>query len=63
MSLTAQNYIRIPKEEYAKLKKLQKHFGFFLNYFEHLQDIKKAREEIKAGKTISQEKLFKELGL
>lgn len=55
------NYIKIPKEEYSRLKKLQKYFEKFVEYFEHLQDIKKSREEIKAGKTVSQEKLFKEL--
>lgn len=58
---TFKNYIKIPKEEYFKLKKLQKYFKKFVEYFEHLQDIKKAREEIRAEKTISQEKLFKEL--
>lgn len=58
---TFKNYIKIPKEEYSKLKKLQKYFEKFVEYFEHLQDIKKAREDVKLGRTISQKKLFKEL--
>lgn len=61
VTATFKNYIKIPKEEYFKLKKLQKYFEKFVEYFEHLQDIKKAREEVRLGKTISQEKLFKEL--
>jgi len=56
------NYIRISKEEYIKLKELQKHFEAFWKYITHLQDIKEAREDIKAGRTISQEQLFRKLG-
>ncbi|TSC78542.1 MAG: hypothetical protein G01um101433_207 [Parcubacteria group bacterium Gr01-1014_33] len=61
--IATKNYIRIPKEEYIRLKQLQKYFGTFWSYFEHLQEIKKAREEIKVGKTIAQEDLFQKLGL
>jgi len=57
------NYIRISKEEYIKLRQLQKHFEAFWKYFSHLQDIKEARKDIKAGRTISQKELFKKLGL
>lgn len=62
MTKTAtQSYIRIPREKYLELKQFQKYFQSFWRYFEHLKEIKEAREHIKAGKTISQEKLFKNL--
>ena len=58
-----QNYVRVAKDEYRELKKLKKSFGAFLEYFEYLRDIKGARDDTKAKRTISQEKLFKELGV
>lgn len=59
----AQNYIRISKREYLKLKRLQKNFDAFLEYFEHIRDIKEARQDVKAGRVIPQERLFAELGI
>jgi len=61
--LVASNYVKIPREEYSKLKKLQKNFEAFWNYLKHLRDIEEAREDVKSGKIISQEKLFKQAGL
>lgn len=58
-----QKYIRVPREDYLRLKQLQKHFGAFWNYIEHIRDIKEARQEIRAKKTVAQESLFEELGL
>lgn len=58
-----QNSIRISKSEYARLKKIQKYFEKFWAYFEHLQDIKKSRDDIKARRVTSQKKLFKDLGI
>lgn len=58
-----EKYIRVPTQEYTRLKQLQKHFEPFWKYITHLQDIKEARQDIKQGRTIPQEKLFKELGL
>ena len=55
--------IYISKKEYFRLKKLEERFGFFWEYFQGLLDIKEAREEIKKGKVVSQEKLFKKLGI
>ncbi|MEK7574346.1 MAG: hypothetical protein AAB514_02330 [Patescibacteria group bacterium] len=55
--------ISIPKTEYRRLKNLDKHFRDFWLYLENLMDIREAREEVKQKKTISQEKLFKQLGL
>lgn len=57
------NYIRISKEEYLKLKQLQKHFEIFWKYLTHLQGIKEAREDIESGRTIPQEELFRKLEL
>jgi len=54
--------VAIPKNEYLRLKKLDKRFKDLLSYFEHLSGIREAREEVKQGKMISQEKLFKQLG-
>ena len=54
--------ITIPKIEYLRLKKLDKRFQEFFTYIENLIDIKEARKEVKQGKIISQEKLFKQLG-
>ena len=55
--------IYIPKTEYLRLKKLDKRFADFFAYIEHLTDICDARKEVKQGKVISQEKLFKQLGV
>lgn len=57
------NTVTIKKVEYQRLKKVDKSFGRFLEYFEYLKDIVEARKEARSGKTISQEKLFKKLGL
>lgn len=54
--------ISIPKTEYLRLKKLDRRFADFFMYIEHLTDIRDARKEVKQGKVISQEKLFKQLG-
>ncbi len=59
----ASNYVKIPREEYFKLKKLQKNFETFWNYLRHLRDIEEAREDIKRGRTVLQENLFKQMGL
>lgn len=55
--------ITIPKTEYVRLKKLDERFEEFWAYLERITDIKEAREEVKKKKVISQEKLFKNLGL
>mgnify|MGYP001561023584 CR=1 FL=1 len=55
--------ITVKKEEYLRLKKLEKSFGKLFNYFRHLYEISEARKEIKEKRIISQDKLFKKLGL
>ena len=61
--ISSKNYIKIRRDEYLRLKKLQERFESFLNYFMHLKDIKEARQDIKMGNIMSQEKLFKKMGL
>lgn len=63
VKLISQKYIRIPREDYMQLKRLKKHFGIFLRYFERVRGIQQARQEVRAKKTIAQECLFEELGL
>ena len=63
MSLATKDKVVIPRSEYDRLKKLDSKFRVFLAYLEEMMDIKEAREEIKKGKFISQEKLFRKLGL
>ncbi len=55
--------IIVKKEEYARLKKLDDSFGKLFNYFADLRDIRDARQQVRARKTIPQEKLFERLGL
>ncbi len=54
--------VSVPRLEYFRLKKLEERFSDFWIYMEHLMDIREAREHMKKGKVISQEKLFKRLG-
>jgi len=59
----SKSYIKIRRDEYLRLKKLQERFELFLNYCVHLKDIAEARQDIKTGNAISQKKLFKKMGL
>lgn len=61
--IAEKKYIQINKAEYARLKQLQKYFAAFWNYFEHIRAISEARKDIKAKRVLSQEKLFKKLGI
>ena len=60
---TNQGLINISKEEYARLKALERRFGVFWKYIQHLKDIEEARRDIGSRKTILQEELFKSLDL
>jgi len=55
--------VTIEKKEYARLKKLDRSFGKLFDYVAYLYDITEARKEVKEKKIISQEKLFRKLGL
>ena len=61
--IIAKEKISILKAEYLRLKELDKHFKGFWMYLKNLTEIQEAREEIKQKKVISQDKLFKKLGL
>jgi len=61
--ITAKEKISIPKTEYLRLKEIDKRFNSFWTYLKNSTEIKEARKEIKQKKVISQEKLFKKLGL
>ena len=60
--VATQRKISIPKAEYIRLKKLEARFGFFLKYVEYANDIREARKEVKSGKVIAQEMLFRKTG-
>jgi len=62
VQLGVKNYIKIPSDEYARLKKLAQFFDSFWGYIQHLRDIQEAREEVRGGKTIKQEELFRKFG-
>ena len=61
--ITAKEKISILKTEYLRLKEIDKRFNSFWTYLKNSTEIKEARKEIKQKKVISQEKLFKKLGL
>lgn len=63
MNNVFKNTIAIPTKEYNYLKKIEQSFENFFGSFSYLKEIEKARKEIKEKKYISQEILFKKLGL
>jgi len=54
--------VSVPREEYLRLKEIESRFGRFLEYVAYVEDIRRAREEVKQKKFIPQERLFKDLG-
>jgi hypothetical protein len=63
MNTITKNNIIIPVNEYNYLKKIEKTFEQLFNSFGHLKDIEKSRKEVKKRQYLSQEVLFKKLGL
>ena len=63
MSNQLKNTIIIPAAEYDYLKKIEQSFERFFGSFAHLKEIERARKEIKQKKYLSQEAVFKKLGL
>lgn len=55
--------ISIKFSEYRRLKTLDERFGDLLNYVNHLADIREARKEAGKGEIVSQELLFRRLGI
>lgn len=54
--------ILVPRDEYARLKKIEARFRDFWTYMERIAEIGESRNQIKQKKIISQERLFKRLG-
>ena len=63
MSNQTRNTIIIPANEYNYLKKIEQSFEKFFGSFEYLKKIEKARKEIRSKQYVSQELVFKKLGL
>lgn len=63
MKNTLAKKVQVPQGEYLRLKRIDRQFGAFLSYAAHLLDIEKSREEASAGRLISQNALFRRLGL
>ena len=63
MATTTKNNVIIPANEYNYLKRIEKTFEQFFSSFTYLKDIEKARKEIKNKQYLSQDILFKKLGL
>jgi hypothetical protein len=57
-----ENQVSVPREEYLRLKEIENRFGRFLEYVAYVEDIRRARQEVKQRKLVPQERLFKELG-
>lgn len=53
----------LKKEEYSRLRKLDKSFGRLFDYFVYLYEVADSRRQAKEKKIIPQEKLYKKLGL
>lgn len=54
--------VSVPRDEYLRLKDMESRFGRFLEYGAYVEDIRRAREEVKQRKFVPQERLFKDLG-
>ena len=63
MSSQTKNTIAISTSEYNYLKKIEQSFEHFFGSFSHLKEIEQARKEIKQKKYLSQDVVFKKLGL
>ncbi len=57
------NTITIPATEYNYLKKIEYSFDRFFGSLSHLKEIEQARKEIRQKKYLSQDMVFKKLGL
>ena len=59
----AKNTISIPTTEYNYLKKVERSFEQFFGSFNHLKEIEQSRKEVKRKKYLSQDIVFRKLGL
>ncbi len=60
---TGKDTVSIRKSEYLRLKKIDERFRDFFTYMEDVIDVREARKQIAQKRMVSQEKLFKQLGL
>jgi AmiR/NasT family two-component response regulator len=63
MNNQLKNTISIPANEYNYLKKIEKSFEQLFSSFAEMKEIEKARKEIKSKKYISQDEVFRKLGI
>ena len=63
MNNQTQNTVVIPTTEYNYLKKIEQSFEKFFGSFEYFKKIERARKEVKKKQYVSQEIVFKKLGL
>ena len=63
MTTITKNNVIIPANEYDYLKRIEKTFERFFSFFSYLKDIEKVRKEVKKKQYLSQDILFKKLGL
>ncbi len=55
--------VLVPEGELRRLKRVDKQYRSLLAYVRHLNDIRKARREVRTRRVISQEQLFRSLGI
>ena len=55
--------VRVPKGEYLRLKRVDKRYRVLLTYVRHLEDIRKARRDVRMRRVLLQERLFRTLGI
>lgn len=60
--VATREYVKVVKSEYTRLKQLEKRFGNFLRYAQHVKDIDAARKSFKKYGAIPQEEVFKKFG-
>lgn len=55
--------VLVPRREFLRLKRVDRRFRVLLTYVRHLKDIRAARRDVRAGRVISQDRLFRSLGI
>ena len=58
-----QRIVRVPAGEYRRLKLVDKRYQELLIYVRHLEGVRKARRDVRAGRVVPQERLFRSLGI
>ena len=63
MANGATQFIQVPRDEYARLQKLDKKIERMMLYFQNVKDAEEARADITAGRTYTLEEVEARLGL